>query len=945
MADRKEYELLFKLNAQLGGSYNSTFKQGTAVLGGMQKELQNLNKLQGDISSYQRQQGAVDTTKGKLQTLQTQYKNIEAEYQKTGANSVDLKNKMLDKQLQIERTNTALQQQSDKLTALGVHLKEAGVDTASLKAESVRLADEYQTLASRQERVADSLQDGATQGQSFGEETTLSIGNIAGALKTAGIAVLLKKVYDQMVACSQEAATLETAIAKIETVAGSGADMDKMTSDMIALSKETGKVATELSGATYEAISSGIATANAAGFTEKAAKLAVGGFTDTTAAVDVLTTIINSYGKSADEAAHISDVLITTQNLGKTTVDKLASSMGMVIPTAAAYGTGLEDISTAYALMTSSGMSTERTTTYINSMLNELGDTSSEASEVLMSKTGKSFSELMKSGASLGDVLALINTGMIDTSGKAALDYVDSLAKLEKQGLKTDTAQEKYRDTLEKIVEAVPALRDQIDIENNSVKGGLGGLRDTITSWVAETSGTGDITMFSNLWGSQEAQKAALSLLNIGAEKYNTTMGQMKNSAGATEAAFAIMNDTTEASQNRYDAAATAFQIAIGEKINPTLQDMQEAGTVLLENITELIEGHESLTEQMEAADDEYDNNMGQIAATGTVALGYIDRLKDLEDQGLKTKEAHEEYHGILEKLVTIMPSLKDQIDLENDSIKGGTDALKANTQEWMRNAVAQSYQTLLKQKTDAYVATQSKLDAAESSLNAAIGKYEVLNQQAGAESVAAALGTTVQALTQYTESDWSSAYQAFAEKGNGTAMLDEYAKYRSDISDTAIEIEKQQTAVDSYTKQLADAQNEVESVAASMSNLTTIVDELVAAIGPHVGADAGEDTEASRRFYRAQGVKGYASGLAYVPYDNFPAMLHQGERVLTANEARSYDDGRGGISISLEYNPVVNAGNASDLDEKLKAHGQAVVKMVVSAIDAREIDRGRRRY
>ena len=30
----------------------------------------------------------------------------------------------------------------------------------------------------------------------------------------------------------------------------------------------------------------------------------------------------------------------------------------------------------------------------------------------------------------------------------------------------------------------------------------------------------------------------------------------------------------------------------------------------------------------------------------------------------------------------------------------------------------------------------------------------------------------------------------------------------------------------------------------------------------------------------------GYAYGLDYVPYDNFPALLHQGERVQTAAEA-----------------------------------------------------------
>ena len=45
----------------------------------------------------------------------------------------------------------------------------------------------------------------------------------------------------------------------------------------------------------------------------------------------------------------------------------------------------------------------------------------------------------------------------------------------------------------------------------------------------------------------------------------------------------------------------------------------------------------------------------------------------------------------------------------------------------------------------------------------------------------------------------------------------------------------------------------------------------------------------------------GHAYGLPYVPYNDYPAMLHEGERVLTASENRAYSQGySGGVSVTI---------------------------------------------
>lgn len=47
-------------------------------------------------------------------------------------------------------------------------------------------------------------------------------------------------------------------------------------------------------------------------------------------------------------------------------------------------------------------------------------------------------------------------------------------------------------------------------------------------------------------------------------------------------------------------------------------------------------------------------------------------------------------------------------------------------------------------------------------------------------------------------------------------------------------------------------------------------------------------------------GAKGYATGLNYVPFDNFPALLHRGEAVLTAAEARAWRNGGYGATPAM---------------------------------------------
>ncbi|MPQ45303.1 phage tail tape measure protein, partial [Clostridium tarantellae] len=202
----------------------------------------------------------------------------------------------------------------------------------------------------------------------------------------------------------------EDSMAKVSTIADTTqVPLKDLKVGIMDLSNQTGISSTEIANNVYDAISAGQKTGDAVNFVSNSTKLAKAGFAEAGQSLDLLTTIMNSYGLEASEVNNVSDMLINTQNVGKVTVGELSEVMGKVVPTAKAYGVNLAQLSSGYAELTSKGIKAAESTTYMNSMFNELGKNGTVAQKALKEATGKTLPELMKSGKSLGDVLNSMN--------------------------------------------------------------------------------------------------------------------------------------------------------------------------------------------------------------------------------------------------------------------------------------------------------------------------------------------------------------------------------------------------------------------------------------------------------------------------------------------------------------------------------------------------------
>lgn len=231
---------------------------------------------------------------------------------------------------------------------------------------------------------------------------------------TGGIANLLKPLALGLIglgaASSKLGMDFETGMHKVYTIADkSVVPVDKMRQAILNLSNQTGISATDIANNVYDAISAGQKTGDAVNFVRESTELATAGFATAGQTLDVLTSIYNAYGQTAKDVTKDSDILIATQNIGKTTVGQLSQNIGLLIPVAKESGVQLNQVGAGLALMTKQGIQTSEAITNYKAMLSELNKTGSKSDKILRKITGESFEELIKKGKTVGDILNILN--------------------------------------------------------------------------------------------------------------------------------------------------------------------------------------------------------------------------------------------------------------------------------------------------------------------------------------------------------------------------------------------------------------------------------------------------------------------------------------------------------------------------------------------------------
>lgn len=756
---------------------------------------------------------------------------------------------------------------SEKTTETEKNLDEA--------AEAARKASE------EVEKFGDKSEESGKQSEESSKKSRDGIKELQGVLASAGIAATLNEIKNGFFDCSEAAAQFETSTAMVATIADtSQKSLSDISKEVRTYSNETGEAASDMAEATYQAISASVNTADAASFAGTATKLAVGGFTSATTAVDVLTTAINAYGLAASDATQLSDYLITTQNLGKTSVDQLAQSVGKVIPLASAYNVQMDNLSSAYAVLTANGIATAESGTYLKSMLNELGDTGSDVSEVLLNSTGKTFAQLMEQGYSLGDVMAMLGNavdgdstafnalwssteagiGALSLFNAGADKYNSVLDSMRTSAGATEKAYSTMADTTDKSKQRMensfnnlkisvgdvlnPALTqvyegftsvfagmsDFVDEHPavvaaiSAIAVGVGGFTGALAAYNIATTAAKFVTeAFTATLAANPFVLAAAGIVAVTAAAVTLT-GVLITQSDEYEGMTATCRDQYDELQNlndQYNAACEQYgeNSEAANSLRYQLDQLNDEFEANRQTVKEFVAECDGLVESHNKVMDAYNSTTSSIKEQELGTLALTQRLGELASQNSQTTASYTEMKAIIDQLNADVPGLGLTYDGVTESVDATVEAIK-------KAAKAQADSEYKAEQQQTYVDLLKEQSGLEQQIAEAEANLDAERQRRGMYQDDVT-GDWVKGI--WTEdSPWIA----------WTSDIDEYKKSLEELQ--AAYDENQQTLSDiegewrGVAQAVEDAQNQTvtydEAVSMATSSAQSALDELTAA-------------------------------------------------------------------------------------------------------------------
>lgn len=525
----------------------------TKNVGGFRKEYAELvravEKPLRQVTSFRELEGVLEKTGRSITTAREAVRSFGDQLAATAVPSRQLQAEYRDSINQLKILERQEQSQTAQLARMRKELQSAGIDTRNLSAEQRRLQGDLSQKLGVGQRDK-SIQDAqANLGIAKFSSTSAEIARLqadfqllrsTGKLSSTEIAIAQNTLRQSIAAASAQTlqltgatrqwgaslddvkgqilagaaafggfalaatrsfstfANFQQQIAGINTITDlTQSQLHDLSDGIRALSRDTGKSASESAAAVYDLLGSGVATADALDVLALSTKAAVAGMSETKTAAGVGVSIVNAYGESISNLGLRYDQLFVAIQDGVVSFDQLAAGLGQVLPTAAAANVSFAEVAAAIARMTVQGIQAPIAITALRSAINQLASPAVEARKAMagLGIEWKGLSATLQQVADkkLGfDALAQI---IPDTEGRTAIlaltkdytSFVDEVKKVEGAAGATERAYNIMKATPQAQVEKFKAaLEDLSNSFGQAVAAGLpliGLLRDLLNAF------------------------------------------------------------------------------------------------------------------------------------------------------------------------------------------------------------------------------------------------------------------------------------------------------------------------------------------------------------------------------------------------------------------------------------------------------------------------------
>lgn len=528
--------------------------------------------------------------------------------------------------------------------------------------------------ASQSLYVADKSTRGLTSSMS-------ALGKVLSGISAAAIA---KKLGDGIRDIYETTEEAYASIRKASTLFGDVAvNQQNLIGKLSSIAAETGSSISELGEAMYQAMSAGVAPtedmADVLDVVTKSAKLAKGGFTETSKAMSASLSVINSYKMNVSDLDKVQGILLQTQNKGVTTVDELGSALSKVTPAAAAFGVSFEQVSSALALMTKQGTSTDVAATALATTLSELGKSGTTASKNLKEAADAAglsedtFSGLISEGYNLSEILTLMSEyaeqnglSMVDMfgsieAGRATLqlsgsnleDFNEILASMgETAGLVQDSF-DKVISPTQRLESAWLSFKTKIGQEIKPVIDGLAGALGDVLEKMTGQGEYGPIleTTLKNIKTSSDELKKSQE--EVGGAIEATTLAMQFQTKMDFWSSISKASSQYNAMVKQY-SSLTKQQKEVGKTVEGNMKILQEAASQTGRTVDEVLTvlAQAATNRKVDASRILQVDNLPDLMEAAEVLGDNNQKLKDIEAQSESTRKAITDFENSLAEMV-----------------------------------------------------------------------------------------------------------------------------------------------------------------------------------------------------------------------------------------------------------------------------------------------------